>query len=199
VSLPADQPHHWAVDRTSLEFDGAVVGVRRDHLVDPDGGFDREVVTHPGAVAVVAVDDEERVLVVQQYRHPVGARLVELPAGLLDVDGEEPLAAAKRELAEEGHVAAARWTPLFVVSPSPGMSTERVHMYLAEQISAEADLDGFTARHEEADMTRAWVPLAALVDAVLSGQVSNGLTIAGSLAVWRLRHGNHGLESVEAT
>lgn len=190
MTLPADEPYQWPVDGSSVEFAGAVVGIRRDHLVDDDGGFEREVVTHPGAVAVVALDDQEQVLVLHQYRHPVGARLVELPAGLLDIAGEEPRAAAERELAEEGQVAAERWTKLFVMSTSPGMSTERVHMYLAEGITAAPQVDGFVARHEEADMTRSWMPLGDLVDAVLTGRVTNGLTIAGSLAVWRLRHGN---------
>jgi len=190
VSLPQDEPHRWPVDGSTVEFEGSLVGIRRDHLRDDDGGFDREVVTHPGAVAIVALDDQDRVLVVHQYRHAVGARLVELPAGLLDVAGEEPLAAARRELAEEGQVAAERWTPLFVMSTSPGVSTERVHMYLAEGISAAPEVEGFVARHEEADMTRSWVRLDDLVDAVLAGRVTNGLAIAGSLAVWRLHHEN---------
>jgi ADP-ribose pyrophosphatase len=126
--------------------------------------------------------------VIQQYRHPAKARLVELPAGLLDVPGEDPLEAAKRELREEGWLEADRWTSLFAIRPSPGISDEVVHVYLAEGVRESAVPDGFEAVHEEATMTRAWVALDDVVAAVLRGDISNGLAIAGSLAVWRLRH-----------
>ncbi|HSS67024.1 MAG TPA: NUDIX hydrolase, partial [Nocardioidaceae bacterium] len=151
--------------------------------------FGRDVMEHPGAAAVVALDDDERVLIVRQYRHAAQRRMVEIPAGLLDVDGESPLEAAKRELREEGLTEAASWRPLFTLTPQPGISTEQVHVFLAEQTSESAAPDGFEPEHEEASMTREWVPLADVVDAVLAGRVTNALTVAGSLAVWHLRHG----------
>jgi 8-oxo-dGTP pyrophosphatase MutT (NUDIX family) len=190
VTVLEDTPEDWPVVSSSIEFRGGMIKVRSDKLADPDKPFVRDVVVHPGAVAIVALDDEERALVVSQYRHPAKARLVEFPAGLLDVADEDPLAAAQRELREEGHVEAERWRPLLVMRPSPGSSDEVVHFYLAEGIRSSSVPDGFDAVHEEAGMTRAWVPLADLVTAVMGGRISNGLTIAGSLAVWHLRHEN---------
>jgi ADP-ribose pyrophosphatase len=145
------------------------------------------VVVHPGAVGIVAVDDHERVLIVTQYRHPARRRLVELPAGLLDQEGEDPLEAAKRELAEEGQVHAARWSRLLRLMPSPGMSDEVMTIYLAEGVDGGDVPDGFVAHHEESTMTREWVPLAELVDAVLGGRVTNAALVAGILAVWVIR------------
>jgi 8-oxo-dGTP pyrophosphatase MutT (NUDIX family) len=186
--LLRDLPEEWPVASSRSDFEGGLISVRTDELLDGDTTFAREVVRHPGAVGIVAVDDDDRVLVVSQYRHPARSRLLELPAGLLDVAGEDPLAAAKRELGEEGRIEAQRWRPLLVMRPSPGMSDEVIHIFLAEGVRPSDLPDGFQAVHEEATMTRGWVPLSDLVDAVLRGEVTNALTIAGSLAVWRLRH-----------
>jgi ADP-ribose pyrophosphatase len=185
-----DTPEDWPVISSSVEFEGGMIKVRSDQLADDDKPFSRDVVMHPGAVAIVALDDEERALVISQYRHPAEARLVEFPAGLLDVEGEDPLEAARRELREEGQVEADHWRLLLMMRPSPGMSDEIVHIYLAEGVRPSPVPDGFSAVHEEAGMTRAWVPLAELVDAVIAGRISNALTIAGSLAVWRMHHEN---------
>jgi ADP-ribose pyrophosphatase len=185
----ADEPESWPVASSQIVGEGGLVRLRVDQL-DADGGtFARDVMEHPGAAAIVALDDAERVLVVHQYRHAAQQRLVEIPAGLLDVGGERPLEAAKRELREEGLTEAASWRILFTLTPQPGISTERVHVFLAEDVSPAAAPAGFEAEHEEATMTREWVPLADLVDAVLAGEVANALTAAGSLAVWHLRHG----------
>jgi 8-oxo-dGDP phosphatase len=183
-----DEPFSWPVVSSDLRFRGGVADFRTDHLVDGDATFAREVIAHPGAAAAVAVDDDDRVLVIQQYRHPVQARLVEFPAGILDVEGEPPLEAAKRELREEGHIEADRWSPLLIMLPSPGMNTERVYIFLAEGVRAASMPDGFEPAHEEIGIERAWVPLDDLVEAVLDGSVQNGLTIAGSLALWHQRH-----------
>jgi 8-oxo-dGDP phosphatase len=178
-----DEPQAWPVSVTRTEFEGAVISVRVDTL-DYDGQtFDREVVTHPGAVAIAAVDDDDRVLVVSQYRHAAQRRMVELPAGLLDVDGEEPLLAAQRELREEGGVHAGRWRRLLEYIPSPGMSTERVTIFVAEELTPMEQVDGFQAEHEEAAMSRDWVGLDALVARVLSGSVQNGHTVVAALAL----------------
>lgn len=181
----ADEAASWQVAGSEQQYAGAVVGVRRDQLVEAGGGtFAREVVIHPGAVAVVALDGRGRVLLVRQYRHPVGQRLVELPAGLLDVAGEDPLSAARRELLEEGRVTAARWEPLLELLPSPGISSEAVSIFLAEGIAPGPDDGSFVAEHEEAGLTRSWEPLRAVVDAVLDRRIKNALLAAGVLAVY---------------
>jgi 8-oxo-dGTP pyrophosphatase MutT (NUDIX family) len=185
----ADEPESWPVVSSEVVGEGRLVRLRQDRLEADGATFVRDVVEHPGAVAVVAIDEQERVLIVRQYRHAAQGRLIEIPAGLLDVEAESPLETAKRELREEGLAEAASWRPLFTVIPQPGMSTERVHLFLAEDVTAAQAPDGFEAEHEEAAMTREWVPLADLVAAVLDGRVGNALTVAGSLAVWRLRHG----------
>ncbi|HEY7042347.1 MAG TPA: NUDIX hydrolase [Nocardioidaceae bacterium] len=187
---PADTPESWPVLSTTTESEGAIVSVFSEEIEAPDGGrFVRQVVRHPGAVAVVAVDSEDRVLVLSQYRHPVRQRLVELPAGLLDVDGEDPESAAVRELAEEAQLSARHWSVLVDVLTSPGIHDEAVRIFLAEELS-EIDLPaGFEAEHEEADMSRHWVRLDELVTAILDGEVKDSLTVSGSLALWARRHG----------
>lgn len=194
-----DRPESWRVVASREEFTGPVIGVRTD-TVEADGvSFDRQVVSHRGAVGVVAVDDDDRVLVVQQYRHPAQQRMIELPAGLLDVEGEEPLAAAQRELREEGRLEADRWSPLLEFMPTPGVSDERIMIFLAEQVREVRLPTGFSAEHEEASMTIEWVPLADLVEAVMRRRVSNGILIAGSLALWRLRNENRRTEPIGST
>ena len=169
---PVDTTESWPVVTSTVEAEGPLLTMRTDRVRGPDGEtFDRQVVHHLGAVAIVAVDDGDRVLVLTQYRHPVQQRLVELPAGLLDVAGEDPLAAAVRELAEEAQLTASRWSVLVDLLTSPGFSDEAVRIYLAEGLSAAAVPDGFEAAHEEADMGRHWVPLPDLVATVLSGEV----------------------------
>lgn len=190
MSELADTEEAWPVRSSTSVYDGALVGVRRDTLEPVEPGqdpFDREVVTHPGAVAVLARNDDDRVLVIHQYRHAASRRMVELPAGLLDVEGEDHLAAAQRELVEEGGLRAERWSRLVRYSPSPGVSEEVVTVFLAEGLQEEAAPGDFEARHEEASIRREWVPLADLVQAVLDGRVENGLAVAGALALWARR------------
>ncbi|MGH3471802.1 MAG: NUDIX domain-containing protein [Nocardioidaceae bacterium] len=190
----ADTPESWPVSkRVDLFRDDWVMALRSDTLTRPghDRPFERLVFEHPGAVAVLAVDGSsgaDHVLILRQYRHPVQRRLVEIPAGLLDVETETELGAAQRELREEAQLAARRWSVLVDVLSSPGISTEAVRIYLAEDLYT-AEEDGFEPCHEEAEMTREWVGLADLVDAILAGSVRDSLAVAGALALWARRHG----------
>lgn len=185
-----DRREQWPVETSDSAFDGKVISVRRDFVRSPVDGttFQRDVVVHPGAVAIVVLDEQDRVLVISQYRHPVGYRLAELPAGLRDVEGEPPLQAAQRELYEEGHVWATDWRVLTDVFSSPGMTDEAVRIFLARGITDVPDDERYNGQHEEADMPTFWVPLADVIQAVLAGQVQNALLCVGVLAAWAASH-----------
>ena len=152
-----------------------IVALRKDGIRrpdDPDGpAFDRWVFEHPGAVIVLAVDEDERVACVRQYRHPARGTFLELPAGLRDADGEDPLDTAKRELLEEVELEAADWRQLFSLWPSAGITAERHVFFLARGLSA-GDRGDFALEHEEAAMEMLWVPVDELVEAVLDGRVT---------------------------
>jgi 8-oxo-dGTP pyrophosphatase MutT (NUDIX family) len=181
-------------------YEGHVFSLHRDTVAMPGGGDSvREVVRHPGAVAVVALDDEDRVLLLRQYRHPVGGYLWELPAGLRDADGEPPLATAQRELAEEAELAAARWSLLTTIYSSPGFCDEQVLIYLAEDLTAADRPDGFTVEHEEADMTLERVPLGDAVQRVFDGDIRNASAVVGLLAAAQARSTRPRLRPVDAT
>lgn len=170
--LHSETVHHglvWDVVRDTVDL-GAAGQVRREY------------VRHPGAVGVLALDDRERMLMIRQYRHPVGAQLWELPAGLLDVDGEAPLAAAQRELDEEADLRAGRWHVLVDWFNSPGGMSEALRLYLARDLSGVAHADRFAREHEELGMPTAWVPLDTAREAVLSGRVHNPTAVVGILA-----------------
>ncbi len=181
----ADRPERWPVTGSEhLHRDGWVVALRRD-LVHPPGGepdeaFARLVLEHPGAVVVLAVDDDDRVLCLQQYRHAVGMAFVELPAGLLDAPGEEPVDVARRELREEAGLSATDWEHLGTTYPSPGITDEVQHLFLARGLSHVGRGD-FVLEHEEAEMTVFWAPFTALVQAALDGRVSDGPVVQALL------------------
>lgn len=163
-------------------YRGRVVTLRRDTIEMPDGTQAvREVVEHPGAVGVVALDDEGRIVLVNQYRHPIGRRLDELPAGLLDVTGEPALAAAERELAEEARLAASQWDVLVDLHTSPGFAAEAIRIYLARDLRP-AVADGFVAEHEELSLTTSRVPLDECVRRVLAGDITNAAAVAGIMS-----------------
>ena len=197
--MSAAPPHEYRVLGSETVFYGRVISLRRDTVAMPGGGDSvREVVAHPGAVAVVAVDDEGRVVLLRQYRHPVGDYLWELPAGLRDADGEPPLETAKRELAEEAQLAAGRWSLLTTHLSSPGFSDELVLVYLAEGLSDVALPDGFTVEHEELDMTIERVPLADAVQRVFDGDIRNAAAVVGLLAAAQARAAGPRLRPVDA-
>lgn len=175
-----DEPFEPEVLQSDLAFEGAVWDVRDDRVRYGDGEIRRQYVAHTGAVAILALDDEGRVLLIQQYRHPIRHRDWELPAGLLDVPGEEPLEAARRELAEEADLTAARWEPLMTSWTTPGGNDEVIHVFLATGLS---DAETPHARvDEEADIRVEWVPLEDAVDAVLTGRMRNGILGLGVMA-----------------
>lgn len=176
----ADEPFAVDVVSSDLVYAGRVWDVRADTFVYNGQHTQRQYVDHTGAVAVVALDDAGRVLLIQQYRHPIGEREWELPAGLLDVPGESLVDSARRELAEEADIAASTWEPLISMHTSPGGSDEIVHVFLAGGLSATADAHAREA--EEADIRVEWMPLADAVDAVMRGRMRNGILIAGLLA-----------------
>lgn len=161
-------------------FEGRVWNLRRDAFTYGDGTIVREYVDHSGAVAVLALDEDGRVLLIRQYRHPVGFRDWEIPAGLLDVPGEDPLEAAKRELAEEADLTAERWDVLSDFFTSPGGSDEAIRIYLARGL-ADAP-EAFARTEEEADIEVRWVPIDEVVDAVLARRLQNPSLVIAALA-----------------
>ena len=181
--LFADEPIRYPVTDSTLQFrSGHVIDVRTDVVRMPSGDTtERDVVVHPGAVGVIALDDEERVLFIQQYRHAVGHLCWEPPAGLLDEPDEDPLEAARRELFEEAHVIADRWAVLVDAFTSPGMTDEAVRIYLARDVR-DAEGDRHEGEHEEADMPVRWVALDDAVAAILQGRVHNPMAAMGVLA-----------------
>ncbi|MFG2431981.1 NUDIX domain-containing protein [Streptomyces sp. NPDC048590] len=178
-----DTPEEWQVTASVTPFTGNKTSVRTDDVVMPDGSVhSRDYQVHPGSVAVLALDDEGRVLVLRQYRHPVRHKLWEIPAGLLDIPGENPLHAAQRELYEEAHVKAEDWRVLTDVYTTPGGCDEAVRIFLARDLS-EAEGERFAVSEEEADMEEARVPLEDLARGVLAGDLHNNCLVVGVLSL----------------
>jgi ADP-ribose pyrophosphatase len=163
--------------------------VRADKVGFPGGqSAERDIVTHPGAVAVLALDDADRVLMIRQYRHPVRRQLWEIPAGLRDVAGEPPWETARRELLEEAGYRAASWRVLVDYYSSPGYSTERLRVYLARDLEQVPDSErNFVPEFEEADLLIGWLPIAEAVSKVLAGDLHNGAAAIGIMAGYAAR------------
>ncbi|MGW1836658.1 NUDIX domain-containing protein [Streptomyces sp. BBFR2] len=190
-----DTPEEWTVTATTTPFTGNKTSVRTDEVVMPDGSTARrDYQVHPGSVAVLALDDDGRVLVLRQYRHPVRHKLWEIPAGLLDVPGENPLHAAQRELYEEAHVKADDWRVLTDVYTTPGGCDEAVRVFLARGL-AEAEGERFAVSEEETDMELARIPLDELVRGVLAGELHNNCLVVGVLSLVAAQRGP-GLETL---
>lgn len=179
--------HDFAVKDSQLLIDAPIVALRRDTLAMP-GGRDakREIVEHFGAVAVVALDAEGRVAMVEQYRHSVRRRLLELPAGLLDFYQEPELETAKRELQEEAGLAASEWGVLVDLVTSPGFAEEAVRVFIARGLT---QVERPAAEDEEADMDLRWLPLAEAREAVMRGEIVNSIAVAGILAASEVEAG----------
>jgi len=184
-----DTVAHWPVVSSAELVRGRLVTVRTDKVRMPDNQVaERDVVIHPGAVAVLALDDAYQVLLIRQYRHPVGRLLWEIPAGLRDVAGEAPWATARRELLEEAGYRARDWRVLVDYYTSPGFSTERLRIFLARDLElvpvAERD---FVPEGEEADLLLAWLPLEEAVRKVFAGELHNGVAALGVMAGYAAR------------
>ena len=173
-------PASWPVASTREEFSSRLITVRTDKVQLPDQHYaERTVVSHIGAVAVFALDDQDRVLMIRQYRHPAGRELWEIPAGLRDVTGEALVDTARRELVEETGHAAREWHSLIDSYASPGISSERIRIFLARGLSpVESD---YQREGEEKFLRTAWVPLAEAVQAALAGELHNGATVQAVL------------------
>ncbi|QNI06927.1 NUDIX hydrolase [Mycobacterium kubicae] len=180
--------HDFQTLSSETLYQGAIFALRRDQVRMPGGNVaKREVLEHYGAVAVVAMDDDNNIPMVYQYRHTYGRRLWELPAGLLDEAGEPPHETAARELKEEVGLQASTWQVLVDVDTAPGYSDESVRIYLATGL---AEVQRPDAHDEEADMTMRWFPIAEAAHRVLSGEIVNSIAIGGVLAAYAVVTGS---------
>lgn len=183
-------------------WEGRVIALDEDlvRVVEGTDPVIRQYTPHPGAVAVVALrgePGEEEVLLERQYRHPVRAELWEIPAGLLDVEGEDYRAAAARELAEEVDLTAGRWDLLVDFFTSPGGSTESLRIFLARDLAPAGEV--FEREDEEATMVSAWVSLDDAVSRILAGRIHNPSAVVGILAASQARaRGWEGLRPADA-
>jgi ADP-ribose pyrophosphatase len=178
---------HETVGRTT-RYQGPIFEVYSDQVTMAGGHtVARDVVENLGAVGVVALDDVGRVVLIRQYRHPVGQRLWELPAGLRDVDGEALVRGAARELAEEADLVAARYDLLIDLYTSPGFSNETIRLFLARSLSAVPSGERFERTDEEAELEVAWVDLDEAVAMVFRGEITNAAAVGGLLAAARAR------------
>jgi len=196
AALPLrDEPDLRPVVERAQVHEGMIFDLVRDTVDFAEGvRFDREYVRHTGAVAVLAVDDADRVLMIRQYRHPVGHALWEIPAGLLDLDGEAPHVAAARELSEETGYEPTGLRTLVDLRPSPGGNDEVIRVYLATGV--QVDEAEFERTDEEAELVERWVPFADAVTAVLEGRITNATTVSALLSLQVLRDRGQGVDEL---
>jgi 8-oxo-dGTP pyrophosphatase MutT (NUDIX family) len=179
--------HHETLSRT-LRYAGPIFSVYTDKVTMSGGGTaERDVTESKGAVGVVAIDDAGRVVLIKQYRHPIGRKLWELPAGLRDVGGEDPVVTAARELAEEADLRAGRFDLLADLHTSPGFTDETIRLFLARDLSPVPDAERHERTDEEADLEIAWFDLDEAVAMVLRGEITNAAAVGGLLAAARAR------------
>ncbi|MBQ1040635.1 NUDIX domain-containing protein [Micromonospora zamorensis] len=180
--------HRYEVRSREERYRGRIFDVVTEEVTMPGGGTGvRDLVRHVGAVAVVALDDAGQVVLIRQYRHPVGRHLWELPAGLMDVSGEELPAAALRELAEEADLTAGQVDVLVDLHSSPGFTNELVRVFLARDLAEVPADERHERRDEEADLQVVRIDLDEAVAMVLAGEITNASAVAGLLAAARAR------------
>jgi 8-oxo-dGTP pyrophosphatase MutT (NUDIX family) len=174
----------YTVEKSTERLSNRVFRIVTDEVRMPDGEIaERDYMRHVGAVGVVALDADDRVVLVRQYRHPLGREIWELPAGLIDVPGEPLVEAAARELAEEVDLRAARYDLLVDANPSPGCSNEVIRLFLARDLTEVPQADRHRRTHEEAAMTAERIPLERAVGMALGGEITNAACVIGILAV----------------
>lgn len=182
--MVSDRPESWPITSHAVLASGVVSSFVEDRVRTPSGEvMTRQYIDHPGAVGIIALNEADEVAVVDQYRHPVAHRLIEPPAGLLDIDGEDHLAAAERELAEEAELAAGDWRVLVDAFTTPGACQETLRIYLARDLRPAPRPEGFVADGEEAHMSITWVKRSDLVDAIFAGRLQNPTMVMGVLAL----------------
>lgn len=179
-----DSDRSVAIHERDTTFHGAIWDIHRDTFTieATDSPMTREYIQHPGAVAIVALDDQQRVAMINQYRHPVRQDCWEIPAGLLDVAGESLVAAAQRELTEEADLIAEHWSVLVDHYPSGGSSSEAIRIFLAQDLRPVPTLQRHTREAEERHLVMRWVLLEELLEAVLAGDIRNVNAVAGIMA-----------------
>ena len=181
--MPKDRPAHLAVSKSEVVFTGKIWDIKRESFDYNGSTLVREFVAHPGAVAIVALNEQDQILLINQYRHPVREYLWEIPAGLLDVPGESKLEAAKRELLEETGFIAESWIDLIAFHTTPGGNDETISVFLARELrhqGHEIELEG-----EEIDMEVAWVPLDEALASVLNSEMRSPSAAVGIMAAAR--------------
>lgn len=180
--------HEYEVRARHERFQGSMFSVLTDEVLMPGGRYaNRDYMVHVGAVGVVAIDEQDRVVLVHQYRHPIGWELWELPAGLIDVAGEDLAHAAARELAEETDLAAARWQLLLDAHTSPGCSTEVIRLFLARELTDVPTAERHERENEEAGIRTRRVPLEDAIAMALRGEITNAACLIGLFSAVRLR------------
>lgn len=178
--MPKDQPFAVNVSSSEVALRGMIWNVQREVFEFADQTLTREFVEHPGAVAIVAINDRGQLLLIRQYRHPVGELLWEIPAGLLDVDGESLESAARRELLEETGYLAGELEPLIEFFTTPGGSTEKISIFLARDLVLSKERPALEG--EEVDMLVEWVALEEALTAVLSSEIKSPSAAVGIMA-----------------
>lgn len=188
----SDEPSPRRLLSSRTVYEGRIWDVVSDSFQLNDDGdpLVRDYIDHPGAVAILPMNDAGEVLLIKQYRHPVGMDLWEIPAGLLDVEGEDFVAGAARELAEEADLVAGTWNVLADFFNSPGSSSEAIRIYLARDLSDVPGHELHVRTDEEAEIELHWIPLETAVLAVLEGRLHNPSAVLGVLAAAAARADN---------
>lgn len=177
-------PGEWTRAASDVAFANPYLTVTVDRIVAPDGTEHPRIVVRPRpAVGIAAVDEDRRILLVEQYRHPMGRRMLEIPAGLMDVEGESALDCARRELLEETDLTAGHWSPLVELATSVGHSTETITLFVATDLAAAAEADRIEREAEEADMAHWWVDVDEALAAVRDGRIIDAKTVVAVQAV----------------
>jgi ADP-ribose pyrophosphatase len=178
--MPKDQRVEPKITASEVVFEGKIWDIARESFDYNGSTLVREFVKHPGAVAVLALDEQQRVLLIRQYRHPVRSYLWEIPAGLLDVPGEARVEAAKRELLEETGYVAQKWEKLTDFMTTPGGNDEVITIFLAsdlQHVGHDLELEG-----EEVDMVKEWFPLSEALESALAADIQSPSAVVGIMA-----------------